>query len=81
MQKIPWPSGWERKRAGKILGTITVLDAIGGGLGIWLTGVLYTRQESYQVAFTIFSVLIVIALFAITRVRYPDQAPVAAPTG
>lgn len=61
------------KAAGKILGTITVLDAIGGGLGIWLTGVLYTSQNSYSVAFAIFCVLIVVALLAITQVSYPDK--------
>lgn len=62
------------KAAGKILGTITVLDAIGGGLGIWLTGVMYTSQESYQLPFMIFCGLIVVALLAITQVQYPDKA-------
>jgi sugar phosphate permease len=61
------------KAAGKILGTITVLDAIGGGLGIWLTGVMYTSQGSYQLPFMIFCGLIVVALIAITQVRYPDE--------
>ncbi len=61
------------KAAGKILGTITVLDAIGGGLGIWLTGVLYTSSESYKLAFSIFCVLIVIALIAITQVNFPES--------
>ncbi len=61
------------KAAGKILGTITVLDAIGGGLGIWLTGVMYTSQQSYQTPFIVFCVLVVIALLAITQVSYPDK--------
>ncbi|MCP4929247.1 MAG: MFS transporter, partial [Gammaproteobacteria bacterium] len=61
------------KASGKILGTITVLDAIGGGLGIWLTGVLYTSSESYKLAFSIFCVLIVIALIAITQVNFPES--------
>lgn len=61
------------KSAGKILGTITVLDAIGGGLGIWLTGEMYTRQESYQMAFGIFCALICVALLAITQVQYPKK--------
>jgi nitrate/nitrite transporter NarK len=60
------------KAAGKILGTITVLDAIGGGLGIWLTGVMYASSQSYSMAFAIFCVLIFIALVAITQIRYPD---------
>lgn len=59
------------KSAGKILGTITVLDCFGGGLGIWLTGVLYTRYGNYDVAFQIFVILIVIAAVAITQVRKP----------
>jgi MFS family permease len=62
------------RAAGKILGTITVLDAIGGGLGIWLTGVLYGAQGNYQLAFAVFCVLITIALLAITQVRYPQRA-------
>lgn len=61
------------KAAGKILGTITVLDAIGGGLGIWLTGVMYTSQGSYQTPFMIFCGLIVVALLAIGQVSYPDR--------
>ena len=55
--------------AGKILGTITVLDAIGGGLGIWLTGVMYDSLGSYSVAFMIFCGLIALALLALTQVR------------
>ena len=61
------------KSAGKILGTITVLDAMGGGLGIWLTGVMYTSQQSYQIPFIIFCCMIVLALIAITQVRYPNE--------
>lgn len=59
------------KSAGKILGTITVLDCFGGGLGIWLTGVLYTRYGNYDLAFQVFIALIVIAGIAITQVRPP----------
>ena len=61
--------------AGKILGTITVLDATGGGLGIWLTGVIYDATGSYEIPFLIFAGLILIALAALTRVR-----PLAAQT-
>lgn len=57
------------RSAGKILGTITVLDAIGGGLGIWLTGLLYDRTGSYQVPFTVLVVLILLAMLAATQVR------------
>ena len=62
--------------AGKILGTITVLDASGGGLGIWLTGVIYDATGSYELPFLIFAALIFVALAALTRVR-----PLAARTG
>ncbi len=63
--------------AGKILGTITVLDASGGGLGIWLTGVIYDATGSYQLPFMIFAALIVVALVALTQIRHdfePGQA-------
>ena len=59
--------------AGKILGTITVLDASGGGLGIWLTGVIYDNTGSYQLPFLIFAIMIVLALLALTRVRQPES--------
>ena len=64
--------------AGKILGTITVLDASGGGLGIWLTGVIYDTTGSYELPFLIFAALIVIALAALTQVRQPASASAAA---
>jgi len=57
------------KATGKILGTITVLDAIGGGLGIWLTGLLYDKTGSYQVPFSVLVVLIFFAMLAATQVR------------
>lgn len=53
------------KSAGKILGTITIMDALGGGLGIWMTGVLYGINQSYTLAFWVFLVLISIALLCI----------------
>jgi sugar phosphate permease len=55
--------------AGKILGVITILDAIGGGLGIWLTGLLYDSTGSYELAFVIFCALIVFALLCLTQIR------------
>lgn len=69
--------------AGKILGTITVLDALGGGLGIWLTGVFYERFGSYNVAFVIFLGLIMVAMVCISQVRPVNSrsapSPLAAP--
>ncbi len=57
------------KAAGKILGTITILDAFGGGLGIWLSGVLNDKYGNYELAFQIFAVLIFLALLAITQIK------------
>lgn len=57
------------RNAGKILGTITILDATGGGLGIWLTGVMYDATGSYELPFAIFSGLVVFALLCLTLVR------------
>jgi len=57
------------KASGKLLGTITVLDAIGGGLGIWLTGVIYDTYGSYDNAFIIFSVLVAISVVLISQIR------------
>ncbi len=39
------------KSAGKIGGTISTLESIGGGLGIWLTGLLYDQYGSYSQGF------------------------------
>jgi len=63
------------KAAGKILGTITTFDAIGGGLGIWLTGAIYDWTGSYQAAFVLVSILIFLALLAATQVRREVPQP------
>lgn len=52
------------RSAGRILGTITVLDAVGGGLGPWVTGALYDRFGDYSVAFGLMSVMIAISFLA-----------------
>lgn len=61
--------------AGKILGTITALDAIGGGLGIWLTGVMFDRFGNYHAAFYLLCGLLVLALVVSTQVRREIGAP------
>ncbi len=66
------------KAAGKILGTITTFDAIGGGLGIWLTGAIHDWTGSYQAAFALVSVLIFLALLAATQVKMYASAPASA---
>ena len=48
--------------AGKLLGTITVLDAIGGGLGPWVTGVLYDHTGDYSLALTVIAGALLFAL-------------------
>ena len=57
------------RHLGKILGTITILDTFGGGLGPFLTGALYDRFGSYSVPFTIIAILVSIALVLATRYR------------
>jgi MFS family permease len=64
--------------AGTILGTITVLDAIGGGLGIWLTGVMFDRFGSYQIAFGLIAGLLAVAFFASTKIRKETKPMVGA---
>lgn len=54
---------------GKILGTITVLDTFGGGLGPVLTGLMYDRFGAYTIPFTIIAVLVTVALVLATRFR------------
>lgn len=61
------------RAAGRILGTITVMDAFGGGLGVVLTGVLFDRTGSYRVAFGVISGLVFLALLAATLVKPPAQ--------
>lgn len=55
--------------AGKILGTITLLDATSGGLGIWFTALLYDHFGSYHVAFLVIFVLVSVAFVAAFQVR------------
>ncbi len=66
------------KSAGKILGTITTLDAIGGGLGPWVTGVLYDRTGSYALPFAVVCGLIFLALLAGATLRVPRAEPASA---
>lgn len=61
-------SAFGLRAGGKILGTITVLDAVGGGLGIWLTGLLYDRTGSYAVPFGIVAAMVTCALLVSTTV-------------
>lgn len=64
--------------AGKILGTITLLDATTAGLGIWVTAKIFDVTKSYHIAFSLICVLIVLALLAATLVR-DERARLAKP--
>ncbi len=55
--------------AGKILGTITVVDATGGGLGMWLTGVFHDRTGNYGLGFTLCAALIALSFLASMQFR------------
>lgn len=47
---------------GKVMGAITVLDAGGGAIGPWITGMLYDSFGSYIVAFWVIAALITLAI-------------------
>ncbi len=55
--------------AGKIIGTRTILDALGGGLGPWLTGVLFDRTGSYLVPFWVVTAMVFLGMIVATQVR------------
>ncbi len=68
------------KAAGRVLGTRTVMDAIGGGLGPWVTGWLFDRTGSYQVPFLVVSALILVTFFSSMTLRMaPPPAGSPAP--
>jgi sugar phosphate permease len=57
------------KAAGRILGTRTVLDALGGGLGPWLPGLLFDRTGGYQLPFVIITGCVVLTFAAAAALR------------
>jgi MFS family permease len=65
---------------GRVMGALTVLDAGGGGLGPWVTSLLYDRTGSYAAGFGVIVVLIVVAIvLALTlRLRAPAVGVAAA---
>jgi MFS family permease len=58
---------------GKILGGIAVIDATGGALGPWITGAIFDATRSYQLAFGLMTLLILLALAAAMMVRTPSR--------
>ncbi len=61
------------KNAGKILGTITVPDALGGGLGIYAVALFQQQTGDYQFSFYFCAGLIVLAWIAFNLVRFPKR--------
>ncbi|HRX90456.1 MAG TPA: MFS transporter [Steroidobacteraceae bacterium] len=52
------------KEIGRINGTVSLLESLGGGLGIWLTGKLYDVFGSYEVPFDVIAAAVLLG-FAI----------------
>ena len=57
------------KAIGKINGTVSSMEAFGGGLGIWLTGVLFDVAGSYQVPFLVLLACVALGLAIGTQIR------------
>ena len=57
------------RSAGKIGGMISLMESLGGGLGIWLTGVLYDRNDSYRQAFLLILGLVLAGMLLGTQIR------------
>jgi MFS family permease len=63
------------KALGKIIGAITVLDTLGGGMGPFVTGLLYDASGSYVLPFMVITGLLAIAIVcgALIRTDVIDQ--------
>jgi sugar phosphate permease len=72
MLQVTCMDSFGTRAGGKILGTITVLDALGGGLGIWITGVLFDQTKSYASAFMVIAGLVFLALLAALALQNPQ---------
>ena len=57
------------------MGAITVLDASGGAVGPWITGMIYDRNGSYIVAFWVIAALIALAIVMAMLVPVRSRAP------
>jgi MFS family permease len=57
------------KAIGKINGSVSSMEAFGGGLGIWLTGVLFDVSGSYQVPFLVLLGCVALGLAIGTQIR------------
>ena len=75
------------KEGGRILGTITILDALGGGLGPYIVGLIYDISGTYQDGFLLIAGLVGLAVGASMFIKdsvkkfdqpsksVPDQMP------
>ncbi|MEQ8515239.1 MAG: MFS transporter [Chromatocurvus sp.] len=63
---------------GKIMGSITVLDTFGGGLGPFITGFLYDISGGYVVPFMLISALLASAGVCASLIVAGEERPVAA---
>lgn len=61
------------RQLGPILGTITVLDTFGGGLGPYFTGLMYDRTGSYTMPFAVIASLVTFAFLLSTQLRIETQ--------
>jgi MFS family permease len=59
---------------GKIMGVINILDTFGGGLGPYMTGILYDITQSYLLPFSLISCLLLIAFISASLLKIDDQA-------
>jgi MFS family permease len=59
---------------GKAMGAINVLDAGGGALGPFVTGVLYDVSGNYQLGFSVIVALVAFAMVMLVLVRLPRKA-------
>lgn len=70
---------FDARSFGRVMGAITVLDAGGGAIGPWITGLLYDRYGSFKVGFGVVAALIGIAILMVVLVgRSAARAPIRA---
>jgi sugar phosphate permease len=62
-------SNFGLRECGRINGLISLLEAIGAGLGSFVTGRLFDQTGSYQLAFTVLAVMVFIAVIMSRFVR------------
>lgn len=60
------------RAAGRILGTLIMVEALGGGLGPWLMGLMFDANGNYVTAFTFATVMVALALASSFVVRHLD---------